>query len=77
MHGKNRPFTIHKDGSVKVQRITVPSCPMKHECAHCQSKESPLWRKGLNQETLCNFFIFISIGNACGLYVKQHSYFKD
>lgn len=36
-------------------------------CAHCQSTKSPLWRRGTNQEVLCN---------ACGLYWKHHGAYR-
>ncbi len=32
-------------------------------CSHCEAIKSPLWRRGSNQEVLCN---------ACGLYWKHH-----
>lgn len=36
-------------------------------CSHCGSKKSPLWRRGLHSELLCN---------ACGLYWKHHGVYR-
>jgi hypothetical protein len=36
-------------------------------CTHCQSTKSPLWRRGAQQEVLCN---------ACGLYWKHHGCYR-
>ena len=36
-------------------------------CSHCQSTKSPLWRRGAQQEVLCN---------ACGLYWKHHGSYR-
>lgn len=36
-------------------------------CTHCGSTKSPLWRRGLNSEILCN---------ACGLYWKHHGTYR-
>ncbi|KAJ7153056.1 hypothetical protein C8R43DRAFT_831885, partial [Mycena crocata] len=36
----------------------------KPECRNCGATQTPLWRRGLNNELNCN---------ACGLYFKQHN----
>ncbi|KAJ3372518.1 hypothetical protein GGF31_001959 [Allomyces arbusculus] len=35
----------------------------EYKCAHCGTTKTPLWRRGENEEVLCN---------ACGLYVKNN-----
>lgn len=64
LHQKSRPFVIATDGSVKVQRQgAVESL----RCSNCGTEETPLWRRGVAQECLCN---------ACGLYLKQHQRYR-
>lgn len=65
LHNKSRPFIITTDGSVKVQRQGVSETTI---CANCQTMETPLWRRGLEGECLCN---------ACGLYLKQHQRYRQ
>lgn len=36
-------------------------------CTHCGSTKSPLWRRGIHSEILCN---------ACGLYWKHHGTYR-
>lgn len=36
-------------------------------CTHCNSTKSPLWRRGVHAEILCN---------ACGLYWKHHGCYR-
>src|SRR5262249_55698115 len=36
-------------------------------CTHCGSTKSPLWRRGIRSEILCN---------ACGLYWKHHGTYR-
>lgn len=36
-------------------------------CTHCGSTKSPLWRRGVHGEILCN---------ACGLYWKHHGTYR-
>lgn len=51
-------------------------------CSHCESVSTPLWRRGPDDELLCNAFVFLlslilSFPNVhygrCGLYLKLHS----
>jgi len=36
-------------------------------CEHCSTKSSPIWRRGMNGELLCN---------ACGLYWKHNGIYR-
>ncbi len=40
---------------------------MTPACAHCRTARSPLWRRGLRSEVLCN---------ACGLYWRNHGRYR-
>ncbi|RKP22085.1 iron transporter biosynthesis regulating transcription factor, partial [Rozella allomycis CSF55] len=60
LHKRMRPFRITEDGSVKVQRNSQTE---PHLCCNCSTTQTPLWRRGKNNEILCN---------RCGLYYKQH-----
>lgn len=64
IHNKPRPFCILQDGSVKVQRTAVLD---NNVCTNCKTTETPLWRRGLDGQALCN---------ACGLYFKQHKSYR-
>ena len=65
LHNKSRPFVIATDGTVKVQRQGSSNST---QCANCHTSETPLWRRGLEGECLCN---------ACGLYLKQHQRYRQ
>ena len=64
LHNKPRPFCVLDDGSVKVQRNAFLEAT---RCGHCNTTETPLWRRGSNGQSLCN---------ACGLYFKQHRQYR-
>lgn len=64
LHNKSRPFVITDDGMVKVQRSGSGDALV---CSNCSTSNTPLWRRGLQRECLCN---------ACGLYLKQHQKYR-
>ncbi|KAF9152150.1 hypothetical protein BG015_005703 [Linnemannia schmuckeri] len=50
LHGKSRPFFKAKDGTIKIHR-TLP----EHEpCALCKTTQTPVWRKGPDNSSICN-----------------------
>ncbi|KAF9190334.1 hypothetical protein BGZ50_000277 [Haplosporangium sp. Z 11] len=58
LHGKPRPFFRTKDGSIKIHRTLPEHSP----CAICGTTETPIWRKGPNNSSICN---------GCSLIAKQ------
>ena len=61
LHNRPRPFRIQKDGSIKVLRSSARE---QNKCSNCFTTHTPLWRRTINGECVCN---------ACGLYLKQHN----
>ncbi|KAF8943323.1 hypothetical protein BGZ47_005532 [Haplosporangium gracile] len=50
LHGKARPFFKAKDGTIKIHR-TLP----EHEpCTLCKTTQTPVWRKGPDNSSICN-----------------------
>ncbi|GJJ72190.1 hypothetical protein EMPS_04547 [Entomortierella parvispora] len=58
LHGKPRPFFTAKDGTIKIHRTQAEHDP----CHLCGVTSTPIWRKGPQEENLCN---------ACNLLMKQ------
>lgn len=54
-----KPQTQHPSFCTMMSQATV--------CTHCGSTKSPLWRRGVHGEILCN---------ACGLYWKHHGTYR-
>ncbi|KAF8966536.1 hypothetical protein BGZ46_000340 [Entomortierella lignicola] len=50
LHGRPRPFYKTKDGTVKIHRTVSEHQP----CAMCGTRTAAVWRKGENNESLCN-----------------------
>ncbi|KAG0195939.1 hypothetical protein BGX33_002326, partial [Mortierella sp. NVP41] len=50
LHGKPRPFFRAKDGSLKVHRTLTEHDP----CTLCGATQTPVWRRGDNNESICN-----------------------
>ncbi|GAA5946811.1 hypothetical protein JCM3765_002025 [Sporobolomyces pararoseus] len=67
LHKKNRnPHATQLPGNGQ-RKATKEEAGEGHSgpiCSHCQSISTPLWRRGPDDELLCN---------ACGLYLKLHS----
>ena len=57
-------FFLYNFSSFLAQKMRASTPPV---CTHCQSTKSPLWRRGAQQEVLCN---------ACGLYWKHHGCYR-
>ncbi|KAK4703721.1 hypothetical protein P7C70_g2491, partial [Phenoliferia sp. Uapishka_3] len=51
-------------GARKLPKVEAEAGHEGPSCSHCQSIATPLWRRGPDDELLCN---------ACGLYQKLHS----
>lgn len=69
---RNPPSTQLPTPSRKIAPTPLPSASISTsgdieggpKCSHCEATTTPLWRRGPEEELLCN---------ACGLYLKLHS----
>ncbi|KAK3846003.1 MAG: hypothetical protein J3R72DRAFT_358639, partial [Linnemannia gamsii] len=50
LHGKSRPHYMAKDGTIKIQRTIPEHAP----CVHCNTRNSPTWKKGPHGEAICH-----------------------
>lgn len=55
------------EGGLLASPSPAVTTPSTNRCTHCGSVKSPLWRRGIHSEILCN---------ACGLYWKHHGIYR-
>ena len=59
LHKSRRPHAFNYSRLRRTRRSPLENV----RCQNCSTSDTPMWRRGSNQEPLCN---------ACGLYYRQH-----